>query len=187
MYPEYRTQSTEHRAQTSTPSLTLPPRGGGNFKRCPLPLWEGVRGRGDGFTLLELIIVLFLIALILGLSTIFFANILPSSKFNATIRDITATIRHARSLSEIHGERQTITIDLDSKKYGIEGRGAKDIPPDIYIKVIDPLLGEIYNGKYQLVLNPVGGVESGTIVLWNEKRTVSIQMDPVVGSVVIKP
>jgi general secretion pathway protein H len=174
MYPEYRTQSTEHRAQTFTPSLTLPPRGGG-------------MGGGAGFTLLELIIVLFLITLILGLSTVFFANILPSSRFNATIRDITATIRYARSLAKIHGERQTITIDLDSKKYGIEGRGAKDIPSDIHIKVVDPLLGEIYNGKYKLVLDPIGGVEGGTIILWNNKRTVSIQIDPIVGSVVIKP
>ncbi len=173
MYPEYRTQSTEHRAQTSTPSLTLPHRGGG-------------MGGGAGFTLLELIIVLFLITLIIGLSTIFFANTLPSSRFNATIRDMSATIKHARSLAQIHGERQIITIDLDLKKYGLEGRSAKDIPSDIHIKVIDPLSGEILKGKYQLVLNAIGGVEGGTIVLWNNKRIVSIQMDPIVGSVVIK-
>ena len=142
--------------------------------------------KNNGFTLLELIIVLFLITLILGLSTIYFANTLPSSRFNATIRDMSSTIKHARSLAQIHGERQIITIDLDSRKYGLEGRSAKDIPSDIYIKVIDPLSGEIDKGKYQLVLNTIGGVEGGTIVLWNNKRVVSIQMDPIVGSVVIK-
>ena len=142
--------------------------------------------KNNGFTLLELIIVLFLITLIIGLSTIFFANTLPSSRFNATIRDMSATIKHARSLAQIHGERQIITIDLDLKKYGLEGRSAKDIPSDIHIKVIDPLSGEIHKGKYQLVLNAIGGVEGGTIVLWNNKRIVSIQMDPIVGSVVIK-
>ncbi len=168
MHSEYRAQSAGYRAQT----FTLPPRGGG-------------MGGWGGFTLLELIIVLFLVTLILGLSTMFFANTLPSSKFNATIRDMSATIKHARSLAQIHGERQTVTIDLDSKKYGIEGRGAKDIPSDIYIKVIDTLSGEIHNGKYQIVLNATGG-EGGTIVLWNNKRSVSIQMDPIVGSIVIK-
>ena len=142
--------------------------------------------KNNGFTLLELIIVLSLITLILGLSTIFFANILPSSRFNATIRDMSATIKHARSLAQINGERQIITIDLDSRKYGLEGRGTKDIPSDIYIKVIDPLSGEIHKGKYQLILDAMGGVEGGTIVLWNNKRVVSIQMDPIVGSVVIK-
>jgi general secretion pathway protein H len=139
-----------------------------------------------GFTILELIIVVFLITLILGISTIFFANILPSSKFNTTIRDISTTIRYARTLSQIHGKNQTVIIDLDSKKYGIEGLGSKDIPTDTYIKVIDPLLGEVHEGKYQIVLQAIGGIEGGTIVLWNDKRTVNIHMDPIVGSVVIK-
>jgi general secretion pathway protein H len=142
--------------------------------------------KNNGFTILELIIVLFLITLILGLSTLFFANILPSNRFNATIRDISATIRYARSLSQIHGENQTITINLDSKKYGIEGHSTKDIPSDINIKVIDPLSGEIQKGEYQLILHAFDGIEGGTIVLWNQKKTASIQIDPVVGSVVIK-
>jgi len=140
----------------------------------------------NGFILLELIIVLFLVTLILGLSTIFFANVLPSNKFNSTVRDISATIRHARSLAQIYGAKQTITIDLDLKKYGLEGRGVKEIPSDVYIKIIDPLSGEIHQGKYRLVLYPTGGIEGGTIVLWNSKKTVSIQLDPVIGSLVIK-
>jgi hypothetical protein len=139
-----------------------------------------------GFVFLELIIVLFLITLILGLSTIFFANVLPSNRFNATIREMSATIRHARSLAQIYGEKQIITIDLDSKKYGLEGRGVKEIPSDINIKVIDPLSGEIDQGKYQFFLYPNGGIEGGTIVLWTSKKTVSIQSDPVVGALVIK-
>jgi general secretion pathway protein H len=142
--------------------------------------------KNNGFTILELIMVLFLITLILGLSTLFFANVLPSSRFNATIRDISATIRYARSLSQIHGENQTITIDLDSKKYGIDGHSAKNIPSDINVKVIDPLLGEIQKGEYQFIFHAFDGIEGGTIVLWDKKRAASIQMDPVVGSVVIK-
>ena len=167
----------DHLTKTFTPSLTLPPRGGG------MGGWSGER---SGFMLLELIIVLFLITLILGLSALFFANSLPSYRLNATVRDIAATIRQARSLAQIQSERQTITFDLDAKQYGIEGHGSKDIPSDISIKVIDSLSGEIYNGKYQLVAHPVGSVEGGTVIVWNAKRKVSIQTDPIVGSVVIK-
>ncbi|MDH5202046.1 MAG: prepilin-type N-terminal cleavage/methylation domain-containing protein [Nitrospirota bacterium] len=142
--------------------------------------------KNNGFTLLELIIVLFLIMLILGLSTLFFANTLSSNRFNATVREMSAAIKHARSLALIDGERQTITIDLDSKNYGIESRMSKSIPSDIFIKVIDPFLGEKLNGKYLIVFHTTGNVEGGTIVLWNNKRAVSIQMDPVVGSVVVR-
>jgi hypothetical protein len=142
--------------------------------------------RTSGFALLELIIVLFLISLILGLSTIYFANFLPSHGFNSIVRDMSSTVRYARSLSQIHGEIQTVSIDLDSKTYGIEGRNMKTLPDDISIKLVDPISGEISEGKYNFIFYPTGGIESGTIVLWNSKKSVTIQLDPIVGSVMIK-
>ena len=139
-----------------------------------------------GFTLLETIIVLFFMALILGLSTVFFANTLPSSRLNATAREISATIRHARHTALINGEKQTMTINLDSRYYGIEGIAQKSIPSSITLKVIDPLLGEVRKGEYPVVFHATGAMEGGTIVLSSGKKIVSIQLDPVVGSVVIK-
>jgi hypothetical protein len=139
-----------------------------------------------GFTLLETIIVLFFMALILGLSTIFFANTLPSSRLNATAREISATIRHVRHTALINGENQTMIINLDSGYYGIEGIAQKSIPPAIALKVIDPLLGEVRKGEYPFVFHVTGAMEGGTIVLSSGKKIVSIQLDPVVGSVVIR-
>ena len=81
---------------------------------------------------------------------------------------------------------QTVTIDMDSKKYGLEGRDPKDIPEGIAVKVIDPISGEIQTGKYHFVLYPTGGMEGGTIVLWNSKKSATIQLDPVVGTVVVR-
>ncbi|MEW6569622.1 MAG: prepilin-type N-terminal cleavage/methylation domain-containing protein [Nitrospirota bacterium] len=141
--------------------------------------------KNNGFTLLELIIVLFLITLILSLSLIFFANFLPSNRFKATVRDISTMVRQARSLARIHGESQVFTVNIDSKEYGIEGRKPKDIPPGIQVKIVDPLSGEINEGSYQFIFYEIG-FEGGTIVLWDQKRTASIQLDPVVGSLVIK-
>jgi general secretion pathway protein H len=140
----------------------------------------------DGFTLLELMVVMLLMTLVIGISTIFFASTLTSSKFNTTVRDLSTTIRHARSLAQIHGERKAVTIDLDSKTYWIDGKKVREIPSDVQIKIIDPVYGEIFEGKYQIVSNAMGGIQGGTIVLWNDKKTVNIQPDPIVGSVVVK-
>jgi general secretion pathway protein H len=145
-----------------------------------------MRHRTTGFILLELIIVLVLISVIVGLAAIYFANSLPSYKFNATIRNISSTIKQARSLAKIHDEIQTVTIDMESKKYALEGRTPKDIPEGIAVKIIDPVAGELHAGKYHFVLYPTGGIQGGVIVLSNAKRSVSIQLDPVVGTVVIK-
>jgi general secretion pathway protein H len=140
----------------------------------------------NGFTLLELMVVMALMTLVIGISTVFFANTLTSSTFNTTIRDVSTTIRHARSLAQIHGEQKAVTIDLDSKTYWIDGRNVREIPSDIQIKIIDPLYGDIFEGEYQIVSNAMGGVHGGTIVLWNDKKTVNIQPDPIIGSVVVK-
>lgn len=139
-----------------------------------------------GFTLIELTVVLFLMALILSLSTLFFGNTLPSAKLSATGRELSATIRQARSLAQLHGTSQAVLVNLDTRRYGIEGRGARGIPPEIGIKVIDPLLGEVQGGTYRILFEATGGVEGAAIDLWNKKRILHIVTDPIVGTVTLK-
>ncbi len=140
----------------------------------------------QGFTLLEVIIVLLLISLILGLSAVFFANTLPASKLNAAVRELSATIRYARTLAITDGKLRTLNIDLDAKKYGIEGRGYKSIDSGITIMVLDPSAGEVRKGIQNIIFQASGGVEGGTIILGNDKKAIRIELDPVVGSFVIK-
>ena len=139
-----------------------------------------------GFTLLELIIVVVIIVLILGMSTLFFASTLPSAKLNGISREMSTMIKQARLLAQSKGETQALIIDLDSKTFGIEGKETKAIPPEISARVIDPLSGEVYRGKYTLIFHDTGAIEGGTILLTYSKKTVSIETDPVVGSIVIK-
>jgi len=166
--------STKSKAQIFNTSPGDPLRGG------------GIGRRESGFMLLELIIVLFLMSVILGLSAIFFANSLPGYRLNATVRNISTTIKQARSFAKMLNEQQIVTIDLENRQYVLEGHNPKDIPQDISVKVIDPVSGEITDGKYHIVVHQTGGVEGGTIVLWNARKTLSIQIDPIIGTVGVK-
>jgi type II secretory pathway pseudopilin PulG len=143
-------------------------------------------GRPTGFILLELIIVLFLMSVILGLSAIFFASSLPGYRLNATVRNISTTIKQARAFAKMMNEKQVVTIDLENRQYTLEGHDPKDIPPDIAVKVVDPVEGEIIEGRYHIIVHTTGGVEGGTIVLWNARKTISIQIDPIIGTVRIQ-
>jgi prepilin-type N-terminal cleavage/methylation domain-containing protein len=145
-----------------------------------------MNSNSSGFTLLELIIVIFLITLMLGLSAVFFANTLPTGRFNAATREIAATIRQARHLALLKGEKQTIMIDMDSRSYGIKGLGNKTLTSGINIKVTDPLAGDITRGQYHMAFHTTGNAEGGTIVLWNNSREARINIDPVAGAVIIK-
>jgi general secretion pathway protein H len=139
-----------------------------------------------GFTLLELIIVMFLVTLILGLSTVFFLNSVPSARLDATAREISATIRHARAIAQDRGEDQVFMINLDTRQYGLEGRNMKTIPAEISIRVNDPLSGEIRRGTYPILFRAYGGAEGGMVVLQGRKKALYIRTDPVVGSVVMR-
>jgi general secretion pathway protein H len=136
-----------------------------------------------GFTLLEMIIVLFLISLITGLSVISFSSFLPGAKFNAAGREMAAMLRQARSLARMNMESQTLVIDLDNKTFGIAGLAEKHIPPDSLIKVIDPVSGEIVQGKYSFVFHPASVTGGGTIIMSLRKRMLRIDIDPLTGAV----
>ena len=137
-----------------------------------------------GFTLLEIIIVLFLIALITGLSSTHYANLFPTVKFNAVTREVMSTMKHARNLAKANNETVILTIDLDDRKYKIEGLAVKEIPKDINVKVVDPDKGGIFKGKYLMYFYAGGVADGGTIVMWNHKRTRSIQLDPILGAII---
>jgi general secretion pathway protein H len=139
-----------------------------------------------GFTLLELLIVMSIITLMLSISTVYISSGLPSSRFNSTVRDMAATIRHAKYLLQKSGNRQVVVIDINSKKYGIESRSFKEIPEGIDLKVIDTFSGEINEGIFRLIFNNSGGPGGGTIVLRDKKREAKIIIDPVVGATIIK-
>jgi len=140
----------------------------------------------SGFTLIELMIVLFLGTLILGLTAMFFAQALAAGRLHATARELSATIRQARALTKINDTRQVVSFDLDGHEYGLEGYGRKKIPPQVNLKVQDPYQGEIQHGQYRLILEPNRGLEGGLFLLSSKKRVVQIQIDPIMGSMMVR-
>lgn len=152
---------------------------------CGKPIIE-ITGFESGFTLIEILIVLFLMTLILGMSTVFFAGSLPSVKLNSVARELSAVIRQARALARLNMEQRKVLIDLDNRTYCIEGWPKKNIPPEFRLAVFDHVSGEVHKGVYPIVFQPVGGAAGGAIILSDEKHTLRIEMDPILGAVVIK-
>lgn len=147
---------------------------------------ETMINRDNGFTLLELLIVITLITLVLSLSTVFFASTLPSSRFKAAAREVAATMRHARILAQTSGKREVFSLDLDARRYGIEGRGEKDIPTGVEVRVLDAAGEEVSEGTFRLAFTATGGPGGGVIILLHEEREIKIEVDPVIGAVIIR-
>jgi type II secretory pathway pseudopilin PulG len=140
--------------------------------------------KAGGFTLLELMIVLFLAMSMMGMGIIAMMNRLPAARLDATAREISALMRQARTLARIHKVQQTLIVDLDARYYGVEGKPLRKVPEEVRLKIDDSLTGEIDKGIYRLFFSPFGGIDGGTITLTADKRSISIKPDPVMGLVI---
>jgi prepilin-type N-terminal cleavage/methylation domain-containing protein len=146
----------------------------------------GMQDKQAGFTLLELIIVIILSLLILGLVMVYFANLLSTVKLQGTVRDFSTTLRQARTLAKINGAAQGVTINLDTKEYGLDGREMKKIPKNLSLKIIDPSAGEIQSGQYHLAFEPNWGNPNLIFQFTDKKKVISLALDPLSGAVVTK-
>jgi len=97
-----------------------------------------------------------------------------------------ATLKEARLLAYINNEKTLLTIDLDARRWGIQGRRNREIPPEVQIRIIDPVHGELIKGIHNLAFFPTGRVDGKNIILQEGKKEWQLLTDPVVGAVLIK-
>lgn len=134
-----------------------------------------------GFTFIEVMIVVFLMSLITGITTIFFANTLPSTRHKATARELVATIKYARHLAFIKNEKQIINIDLDAKNYSIKGREIRTIAPEISVTVYENKVNAnpVRQGKYIISYDTTAGNNWSAIELARGEKIITIKPDPI--------
>ena len=140
----------------------------------------------SGFTLLELVIVMTLRVLFLGLSGVHFANRLSSAKLDGTARELSGLIRMGRIEAMSAREERRVTIDLNRRTYGLKGAARRAVPEGVAISVVDPVRGAVHGGAYDIIADASGPVGSCAIILGTKKKTFRIEIDPVIGSVVVK-
>lgn len=149
-------------------------------------LREGRLRCRKGYTLMEVMLVVFLMVLILSIATVFFANTLPRAGLTATGRQMAAAIKYAKYLARATNDKQLFDIDLDSRTYAVRGRETKKMPSDIVVTVVDTNLAAIKNGRFSIVFDALGGNDWQSIILSRGDRKITIAMDPVMTAVIQK-
>ncbi len=112
--------------QDFSPSGAFPSSGRGSFN--PAPGREGWRWarenkfqRQVGFTLLELMVVLALLALLMGLVLPGLQRTIARERDRANVRQLTTALRLARSQAATARTRVRVFVDLTSGRYRLEG------------------------------------------------------------------
>ena len=92
------------------------------------------RVRVRGFTLIELMVVLAIIAGLLAVAPPALQRYRESSDYRDTLRRIVAGLAEARHASVSGGRVVAFSVDLGGRQYGVEGGRARELPESLAVR-----------------------------------------------------
>lgn len=148
----------------------------------------------NGFTLIELTLVIALLGLLLGLVIPRLPDI-SGSRLDATARRIAGTVRHLYNEAALSGLEHRLAFDLDKNSLGgrklqrngelvsITGSG-RDHTLSSSVDIIDisvPGRNKITSGQISVRIFPVGWMEETVIHMQSDKRKLTLHLQPLTG------
>ena len=116
-----------------------------------------------GFTLLELLVVLAIIALLSAMVPLAFERVRESAQYRDTVRGVLSDMRQARYRALSEGREIRFRVDLAHRTYGLEGRPPTSLPEPLRLRttVADIELNADQTAGIRFL--PSGGATGGTI------------------------
>lgn len=87
--------------------------------------------RANGFTLIELMAVIMLLAIALTLVSVSFSKSMRSARIRGASRDLVAALRYTRGQAIVKGKQEVLTLSLDSNTYTAPSKHAVKLPKDM--------------------------------------------------------
>ncbi len=100
--------------------------------RAPAARWPR---RARGFTLIELIAVVVLLAIVLAIASLSLSKSLESAKVRAASKDLVAALRYTRGQAIVKGKPQVLVLDLDKNSYVAPGKKPVELPKDMVLRL----------------------------------------------------
>ncbi len=118
-----------------------------------------------GFTLLELIVVLAILALGFAYVAPNFAKTLESVRFRSTVREVALELKRARGQALSQGKEVVFWVDVNRAQFGVDQDGSKRLP-EIVELTLDTAETELLGpGRGGIRFFPDGSSTGGRIVL----------------------
>lgn len=161
--------------------------------RAMTPTSSNKASASAGFTLLELLVVLSIIAIATGLIAPNLA-ITDNSAFNAEVRQAAATLTYARRMAIVQGTPQTATLftldpqapDYDDRRAAVDAgdRSARWASEDLDLRYQDELdqHAEAVD-EFAVTFFPQGGSTGGLLSFSRDERRAQIRIDPITGRI----
>ena len=137
-----------------------------------------------GFTLLELLVVLFIMVLGFAVVGINLSSGNDATGLKAAARDMVSALRYARGQALMSHQEATVTVDLSDNSYTVSGRDkVYPIPKAIAVTVVTAQSELTGNGLANLRFFPDGSSTGGRITLEQGKAAWEININWLTGQI----
>ena len=128
------------------------------------------RGQVRGFTLVELMVVMVIIALIMGLVGTSMSRSISSAEARAASRKLVASLRYTRARAIIDKKEQVFQVDTDNRSYQAPGRKQINLPEGVDLTITTARTEVTSEAISGIRFFPDGGSTGGHIELTVNKR-----------------
>lgn len=150
----------------------------------PAPDTRAAARRGEaGFSLLEIMIALAILALAVTLVGVAFGRSSVGFRFDAAAQELALNLREAQARALRSGKDVALVIDVDTGLYRLQDDPQVQLPEGVGLDVISA--GEVMASSRKPVISfsPDGGSTGGAITLSLEDRSTTINVDWLTGAV----
>jgi len=140
--------------------------------------------RFRGFTLLELIVVMALMAILMTLVPPMISSALPGAQLKSASRELAAGLRFARNHALTAREESTLTLNVEKHSFQVTGRKKNySIPEKLKIELLTAESETRGESIGAIRFFPDGGSTGGRVTLSYGERAFGIDVDWLTGKV----
>jgi len=147
--------------------------------------------RTQGFSLLELMVVLAIAGLFVTLTRPMYEAVIPGVKHRTEARQLTAALRESASLSILSGRETRVSIMPEPAGYAVGGGAGVELTSELRVMVgrNDSNAYRVGTGRERaatIVFYPDGSSNGGLIDLQSDDRTYRIAVDWLTGKIELR-
>ncbi|MCG2712516.1 MAG: hypothetical protein L6416_09375 [Candidatus Omnitrophica bacterium] len=136
------------------------------------------------FTSIELVVVMAIISLLLGLSTVYFFNFKSASALKLSAYEVAAVLNQARSLAITNQDTYSVVFDLSNNKYEIQDPSSVRVDEEHRLGEGIVFDSVSFIGSNVETYSSTGTAKDGIVRLKdNKSQFYTVDVDPVTGRI----
>ena len=140
-----------------------------------------------GFTLLELLVVLVLVALVLALVPPMLSKGVPEVELRAAVRSLAAGMSEARSRAIARNTEVAFTVDVEARTFAIgDGGAARAVARELSLSLVTAQSDQLAETRGSIRFFPDGSSTGGRITLSRGESSYDVSVDWLTGRVSLR-